>query len=322
MTSPLQYGRVEDWIGGLVMDGLDSDDLPDDVALTGTVKLEPALTETNGGIRVPTLPKWLSVQPVTCTYINGRLTHRGLPYVMLLAPNEATNPTNWKWQATFDLRLNNAQVVRKPFAFVLPVFDPDAVLVDGRNPTVVNLTTVQPVNIPGSGTGVVQGPQGFSIRGVEVLEEGIQFLAEAPGGTLIPVGDPVPLPDAGEVADDSIDAAKLAPAVREKVENALTQEEADASYVPLSVLAKNPDNLISGSIVRNSDNAVTSAAVRWPDGTVGTYTSTTLSSAFPGAVDAYTVTYGSPVTKTFTQPAVTRDSTTGAVTAVPAIVES
>ncbi|AJW38589.1 Phage tail fiber protein [Rhodococcus sp. B7740] len=236
MTSPvLEYGRVEDWIGGLVMDGLDSDDLPDDVALTGTVKLEPMLAESAGGIRVPTMPKWLSVQPITCSYVNGRLTHRGLPYVMLLAPNEATNPTNWKWQASFDLRLNGAQVVRKQFAFVLPVYDPDAALVAGRNPTVVNLTTVQPVNVPGSGTGIVQGPPGFSISGVEIVEDGIQFYRDAPGspGGQVPVGVPVPLPaGSGEVPADSIDAAKLAPAVREKVESAITDTEADARYTP------------------------------------------------------------------------------------------
>lgn len=236
MTSPvLQYGRVEDWIGGLVMDGLDSDDLPDDVALTGSVKLEPMLAESAGGIRVPTMPKWLSVQPVTCQYVNGRLTHRGLPYVMLLAPNEATNPTNWKWQASFDLRLNGAQVVRKQFAFVLPVYDPDAALVAGRNPTIVNLTTVQPVNVPGSGTGVVQGPAGFSLSGVEIVEDGIQFYREAPGepGGQVPVGVPVPLPaGSGEVPADSIDAAKLAPAVREKVASAITDAEADERYAP------------------------------------------------------------------------------------------
>lgn len=172
-------------------------------------------------------------------------------------------------------------------------------------------------------------------------------LDEIPGGSItLPVSAPIATvtsvlgktgaisaEDLGElgVADGSVDEVKLDPAVVTKIDGKLdavdaadfiTETQADASYVPLSVLAKNPDNLISGSIVRNSDNAVTSAAVRWPDGTVGTYTSTTLSSAFPGAVDAYTVTYGSPVTKTFTQPAVTRDSTTGAVTAVPAIVES
>jgi YD repeat-containing protein len=237
MTSPvLQYGRVEDWIGGLVMDGLDSDDLPDDVALTGTVKLEPMLSESAGGIRVPTMPKWLSVQPIVCQYSNGRLTHRGLPYVMLLAPNEATNPTNWKWNASFDLRLNGAQVVRKPFSFALPVYDPEAALVAGRNPTIVNLTTVQPVNVPGSGTGVVQGPIGFSITGVEIVEDGIQFYREAPGSPdgQLPVGVPVPLPaGSGVIEADSVQATMLAPEVREKVNAALDEDAADIRYAPV-----------------------------------------------------------------------------------------
>lgn len=225
MTTPLQYGRVTDWIGGLIPDGLDSDDLPDDVNLTGTAKFEPILPDTSGGIRVPDLPRWFSVQSVEVTYANGRLTHRGLPYVMLLAPNDALNPTNWKWQVSFQLRLNGNQITRKQFAFSLPVYDPDAPLVDGRNPTVVDLTTVQPVNVPGSGTGVVQGPRGFSITGVEVVEDGIQFYAAAPGGTEVPVGVPVPLPSAGEVADESIDAAKLVPALRSKVEDAVAVTE-------------------------------------------------------------------------------------------------
>lgn len=88
------------------------------------------------------------------------------------------------------------------------------------------------------------------------------------------------------------------------------------------VLARNPDGLIAGAVTRNSDGAATSASVVWPDGTPGTYNATALSSAFPGAVDAYTITYGSPVTATYTQAAVTRDSTTGAVTSVPAITVS
>ena len=62
--------------------------------------------------------------------------------------------------------------------------------------------------------------------------------------------------------------------------------------------------------------------MKWPDGTPGTYTADTLSSTFPGAVDAYHITYGSPVTKTFTQPAITRDPATGATTNVPAITVS
>lgn len=81
----------------------------------------------------------------------------------------------------------------------------------------------------------------------------------------------------------------------------------------------NLDALITGTITRDSNGAPTSASVTWPDGTSGTYTATTVSTAFPGAVDAYTVTYAGSPTKTVTQSAVTRDSTSGAVTTRPAM---
>lgn len=87
----------------------------------------------------------------------------------------------------------------------------------------------------------------------------------------------------------------------------------------LKLYAGMPDLLISGAITRDANGAATSASVVWPDGTVGTYTATTVSTTFPGAVDAYTVTYGSPATKTVTQSAVTRDASTGAVTNRPAM---
>jgi len=95
----------------------------------------------------------------------------------------------------------------------------------------------------------------------------------------------------------------------------------NATYAQLKNLARNPDLIIAGVVVRDANGAATSAPVVWPDGTPGTYTATTLSTAFPGAVDAYTITYGSPVTKTFTQSALTRDAS-GAVTNVPAITVS
>jgi hypothetical protein len=93
------------------------------------------------------------------------------------------------------------------------------------------------------------------------------------------------------------------------------------SYASLASLAADPDLLIVGTITRDGNGAATAADVEWPDGTEGAYTATTVSTAFPGAVDAYTVTYGDPATRTFTQPAVTRDAN-GAVTVRPAIVES
>lgn len=86
------------------------------------------------------------------------------------------------------------------------------------------------------------------------------------------------------------------------------------------VLAGNPDLLIAGAITRDANGAATVAPVVWPDGRPGVYTATIMSTAFPGAVDAYTVSYDGVETDfTYTQPAVTRDSTTGAVTARPAM---
>lgn len=79
----------------------------------------------------------------------------------------------------------------------------------------------------------------------------------------------------------------------------------------------NLDALIVGAVTRNSNGAATSAGVIWPDGSAGSYTATTVSTTFLGAVDAYTVTWVGSSTKTVTQPAVTRDATTGAVTNRP-----
>jgi hypothetical protein len=73
--------------------------------------------------------------------------------------------------------------------------------------------------------------------------------------------------------------------------------------------------LVYTAITRNTSEAATSATVAWPDGTTGTYTADTLSSAFPGTVDAYHISYSG---HTVTQPQVTRDAS-GAITAQPAL---
>lgn len=81
--------------------------------------------------------------------------------------------------------------------------------------------------------------------------------------------------------------------------------------------AKNPDLIVTGAVTLDGNDLMTSAAVVWPDGTVGTLTITSRDAN--GAVLAYNITYGSPVAKTYTQPAITRNAN-GAVTNVPAIV--
>lgn len=77
--------------------------------------------------------------------------------------------------------------------------------------------------------------------------------------------------------------------------------------------------LVSGT--RDGNGALTSAEIKWPDGADGAFTADTLSTAFPGAIDAWHATYLGTTTKTVTQPAVTRDAN-GAVTVQPAITIS
>jgi len=100
----------------------------------------------------------------------------------------------------------------------------------------------------------------------------------------------------------------------------LNQLEADLEAALLQ-LARDPESLFAGAVQYDTNGAPISAVVQWPDGVTGNY-SGTASVNFPGSISAYTVTrVGSP-TKTYTQPAVTRDSATGNITNRPPIVES
>ncbi len=99
----------------------------------------------------------------------------------------------------------------------------------------------------------------------------------------------------------------------------LAAGQMNAAYAGLIQLAKNPDSLIAGAVAVDGNNNVTSAAVVWPNGTPGTLTITSRDAN--GAVLGYNITYGSPVTKTFTQPTITRNAA-GAATNVPQIVVS
>jgi hypothetical protein len=95
-----------------------------------------------------------------------------------------------------------------------------------------------------------------------------------------------------------------------------TPEQMSSKYVTLAAAAKNPDLLVTGNI---TGDPVATAQVVWPDGTPGLLTILTRHAT--GAVGSYKITYGSPATKTFTQPEITR-SATGAATNVPQIVVS
>jgi hypothetical protein len=96
-------------------------------------------------------------------------------------------------------------------------------------------------------------------------------------------------------------------------------QAAEIAITRYSALAKNPDTLIAGAVTLDISDQVVSAVVEWPDGTPGTLTITARDSL--GSVLSYNVTYGSPVTRTYTQPTITRNSN-GAPTNVPQIVVS
>lgn len=96
------------------------------------------------------------------------------------------------------------------------------------------------------------------------------------------------------------------------------EDDLDAALV---ALARDPESIFGGAVTRNTDGAPTSAVVAWPDGVTGNY-SGTASTSFPGAINSYTITRVGTPTKTYTQPAVTRDATTGLITNRPPITVS
>lgn len=100
----------------------------------------------------------------------------------------------------------------------------------------------------------------------------------------------------------------------------------DAAIVALHGGASVPDDTLKAwaegenyevtAATYDADNVVTTATVKWPDGSAGTFTTTTKNATWL-AVDAYTISHTASG-KTVTQAAVTRDAS-GNITAKPAL---
>ena len=112
----------------------------------------------------------------------------------------------------------------------------------------------------------------------------------------------------GVLGNTPLSAARLR-ALEDDLEAALLQ------------LARDPSQLFAGAVARDVNGAAISAVVLWPDGVTGNY-SGVASESFPGSVNSYTVTRAGSPTVTFTQPAVTRDGSTGLVVNRPPITIS
>lgn len=132
------------------------------------------------------------------------------------------------------------------------------------------------------------------------------------------VDDPTDAHDASAVSV----ASPLTGTVQSVLEDHETQLGSVESSSRLLVLAYDPDGLLVGVFTRDVNDAITSAPAVWPDGATGVFTATVLSTAFPGAIDAYTITHTlNAVTTTYTQSTMTRNAN-GAVTIRPAITVS
>lgn len=84
-------------------------------------------------------------------------------------------------------------------------------------------------------------------------------------------------------------------------------------------IAAAPEQIFAGRITREL-GAYKTADVVWPDGTPGRFRTLELNRACTGAIDSYEVTYGEPAIRTYVQPCVVRDETSGEVVERPAIV--
>lgn len=199
MTHPLKYVTVKGNVSAFIPDGMDPDDDPDEVGVTGSVRFTLLLNNRDAVLMPhhPAGPTIRTVQPFDVSLdSNGDLSHRGKKFVRLPALDEWTSPQVARYRVDFvDLRVRNERVVLRPLE--IPA-------VPG---TVVDLANEFPV--PGSpAPGVTRGPQGDSVSGVRVEGSSLVFSVDTD-----PVSDlpPVLLPAIGELAD----AAGVAVAARD-----------------------------------------------------------------------------------------------------------
>lgn len=239
---PVGFTTVRVNVGAFIIDGLDLDDLFDDEPVTGKLVLEPMLepgkpvqVDDNGVMKIKAIAQF----PVDIG-ATGDISHRGRDYVTVPAPTSATtNIGQLQWKATFkDLKYGLTPITVPAIYFWA---------VPGAE---VNLA--EEVNVaPGStAVQISRGARGYGVVGAVPVEDEPAFAIEYETPTGTALSDPIPLPEGASVPDGGIDAdmlaedavtrAKLAQAVRDELDEKLTQTEADASYAPVqSIYAVN-----------------------------------------------------------------------------------
>ncbi|OZE92435.1 hypothetical protein CH298_02565 [Rhodococcoides fascians] len=243
------YTTVRVNVGALIIDGIDDDDVYDDVPVSGKLLLEPMIdpgrpVQVADGGRMKI--KAIAPFPVDIG-LNGEISHRNRDYVTVPAPTAATsNVAQLQWKATFlDLKYGIAPVAVPPIYFWaepgLQIDLGDHINI-APNPTAVQLS---------------RGARGFGVVGaVPVEDEPVASFAieyETASGTAL--SDPIPLPEGS---------------------GGISESEADTRYAPSRVKLKSLWSPYSSEIYDPADvesvtweSGVGSLGSFFPNGNVG-----------------------------------------------------
>ncbi|NIL77583.1 hypothetical protein [Rhodococcus sp. B10] len=202
-------------IGVFIIDGVDDDDVYDDVPASGRVIFEPMLdpgkpvqVDDNGQMKIKV------VAPFTADIgLTGEISHRNRNYVTVPAPTSATsNVSQLQWKATFkDLTYGGQVLPQQP-----PIYfwaEPG-----------VEINLADHVNVAPGSTAVQlsRGARGFGVVGAVPVEDAA-FAIEYQTASGTELSEPIPLPEGGSgVPDEGVTEAKLAPEVRDQIASKAT----------------------------------------------------------------------------------------------------
>ena len=233
---PLKYGRVKGRFLAVVPDGPDEGTEPDFPPLTGNIRftLRASKILVPGAVPVPA-----TVMPTVHTAQLdefGYLTWRGNRFIDLLASSPDTNPIDWTYTVSFDLRYEGRQLPISSFDIEVPPYVPS-------DPgSIVDLTEAAPV--PGSqGGAVVRGPKGWSVTDVSLSADGsaLVFRIDRQDGTFFT--DSVTVPAFPKISDAQSFAAIAGGAATVATQKA---EEASGSASAAALSAVEASQYVGG----------------------------------------------------------------------------
>jgi hypothetical protein len=184
-----------------LLDGLDADDNPDTDFITGIITLRPSKKNLILQYRDPTDPFTVVPMQRRVTVDAGSFSDQGRTYLKLEAASPDAVPTQWFWEAIFDLNYKGSPIVIPNIQFM------------GIPDTIVDFTNELPVFDAITQVEYARGPQGNSVQRIEITGAGndtIVFYSTALGNPEISRITIPQLTTANEAASVAVVASELA----------------------------------------------------------------------------------------------------------------